>query len=173
VFPACILSYLGQGALILDDPNAIGAPFFRLMPHGGLVPLVVLETMATVIASQAVISGAFSLAHQASELGYLPRLRVIHPSDREYGQVFVPVINMLLLVAVVALVATFQSSAKLAFTYGMAVTGTIVITTVLFFVIVRRGWHRPLWLVAGGGALFLPLGVGLFAPHPRKTTHRG
>ena len=105
VFPACILSYLGQGALILDDPGAISAPFFRLMPHGGLVPLVILATAATVIASQAVISGAFSLAHQASELGYLPRLRVVHTSEREYGQVFVPVINRLLMVAVVALVA--------------------------------------------------------------------
>ncbi len=96
VFPACILCYLGQGALILDDPSAISAPFFRLMPHGGLVPLVVLATAATVIASQAVISGAFSLAHQAAQLGYLPRLRVVHTSEREYGQVYVPIINWLL-----------------------------------------------------------------------------
>ena len=99
---------------------------------------MLLATAATVIASQAVISGAFSLAHQASELGYLPRLRVVHTSEREYGQVFVPVINMLLMVAVLALVLAFQSSAKLAFAYGMAVTGTIVITTILFFVIVRH-----------------------------------
>ncbi len=171
VFPACILSYLGQGALILDDPGAISAPFFRLMPHAGLVPLVLLATAATVIASQAVISGAFSLAHQASELGYLPRLRVVHTSEREYGQVYVPVINMLLLVAVVALVVTFQSSAKLAFTYGMAVTGTIVITTVLFFVIVRRGWQRPLWLVAGGAVVFLSLELAIFGANLSKLTH--
>ena len=172
VFPACILSYLGQGALILDDPGAISAPFFRLMPHAGLVPLVLLATAATVIASQAVISGAFSLAHQASELGYLPRLRVIHTSERAYGQVFVPVINMLLLVAVVALVVTFQSSAKLAFTYGMAVTGTIVITTVLFFVIVRRGWQRPLWLVAWAAAVFLTLELAIFGGEPHQAHPR-
>ena len=153
VFPACILSYLGQGALILDDPSAIGAPFFRLMPHGGLVPLVVLATAATVIASQAVISGAFSLAHQAAQLGYLPRLRVVHTSEREYGQVYVPIINWLLMGAVLALVLAFQSSAKLAFAFGMAVTGTIAITTILFFVIVRHRWRRPLWLARswGGG----------------------
>ena len=86
VFPACILSYLGQGALILDDPSAISAPFFRLMPHGGLIPLVILATVATVIASQAVISGAFSIAHQAAQLGYLPRLRVVHTSSARTGR---------------------------------------------------------------------------------------
>ena len=109
VFPACILSYLGQGGLILDDPSAISAPFFRLMPHGGLIPLVILATVATVIASQAVISGAFSIAHQAAQLGYLPRLRVVHTSKSAYGQVYVPVINRLLLVGVLALVLAFQS----------------------------------------------------------------
>src|SRR5215470_3241485 len=112
VFPACILSYLGQGALIIDDPQNISAPFFKLMPHAGLVPFVILATMATVIASQAVISGAFSIAHQASQLGYLPRLRVIHTSEREYGQVFVPIVNRILLIAVLVLVVTFQTSAK-------------------------------------------------------------
>ena len=114
---------------------------------------MILATAATVIASQAVISGAFSLAHQAAQLGYLPRLRVIHTSEARYGQVYVPVINWLLLVAVLALVLAFQSSAKLAFAYGMAVTGTIAITTVLFFVIVRHRWHRPLWLRGRGGAV--------------------
>src|SRR5262245_15874331 len=136
VFPALILCYLGQGALIMDNPNAISAPFFRLMPHGGLVPLVILATAATVIASQAVISGAFSIAHQAAQLGYLPRLHVVHTSQHTYGQVYVPLINWLLMFAVLALVLAFQSSAKLAFAYGMAVTGTIAITTVLFFVVV-------------------------------------
>ena len=155
VFPACILSYLGQGGLILDDPSAISAPFFRLMPHGGLIPLVILATVATVIASQAVISGAFSIAHQAAQLGYLPRLRVVHTSERAYGQVYVPVINRLLLVAVLALVLAFQSSAKLAFAYGTAVTGTILVTSVLFFFIVRHRWHRPLWLTLAGAAFFL------------------
>jgi KUP system potassium uptake protein len=171
VFPACILSYLGQGALILDDPSAAGAPFFRLMPHGGLVPLVILATGATVIASQAVISGAFSLAHQASHLGYLPRLRVIHTSVREYGQVYVPVINWSLMAAVLALVFTFQSSAKLAFAYGTAVTGTIITTTVLFFFVVRHRWRGPLWLIVAGAAFFLVLELAFFASNLTKIAH--
>jgi KUP system potassium uptake protein len=171
VFPACILSYLGQGALILDDPSAISAPFFRLMPHGGLVPLVVLATAATVIASQAVISGAFSIAHQAAQLGYLPRLRVIHTSEHEYGQVFVPVINRLLMVAVLVLVLAFQSSEKLAFAYGMAVTGTIAITTILFFVIVRHRWRRPVWLAVLGGASFLTIELAFVGANLTKFLH--
>jgi KUP system potassium uptake protein len=171
VFPACILSYLGQAALILEDPGAISAPFFRLMPHGGLVPLVILATAATVIASQAVISGAFSLAHQAAQLGYLPRLRVIHTSERAYGQVYVPIINWLLMGAVLALVLAFQSSAKLAFAYGMAVTGTIAITTILFFVIVRRRWHRPLWLALGGAVLFLIVELAFLGANLSKFLH--
>src|SRR3954468_4554837 len=171
VFPACILSYLGQGALILDDPSAIGAPFFKLMPHGGLIPLVILATMATVIASQAVISGAFSIAHQAAQLGYLPRLRVIHTSSREYGQVFVPVVNRFLMIAVLALVLIFQSSAKLAFAYGTAVTGTILVTTVLFFFIVRHRWRRPLWLTLLGAAFFLSIELAFFASNLTKLAH--
>jgi KUP system potassium uptake protein len=171
VFPACILSYLGQGGLILDDPSAISAPFFQLMPHGGLIPLVALATAATVIASQAVISGAFSIAHQASQLGYLPRLRVIHTSEREYGQVYVPVINWLLLAAVLTLVLTFQTSVKLAFAYGMAVTGTITITTILFFVLVRHRWHRPLWLTLLGAAVFLTVDLAFFGSNLTKLAH--
>jgi KUP system potassium uptake protein len=171
VFPACILSYLGQSGLIIDDPSAISAPFFKLMPHGGLVPLVILATMATVIASQAVISGAFSIAHQASQLGYLPRLRVVHTSTRAYGQVYVPIINRLLLVAVLALVLGFQSSAKLAFAYGTAVTGTILVTTVLFFFIVRHRWHRPLWLTLLGAAFFLTIELAFFASNLTKIAH--
>jgi KUP system potassium uptake protein len=171
VFPACILSYLGQGALILDDPGAIGAPFFRLMPDSGLIPLVILATAATVIASQAVISGAFTLAHQASHLDYLPRLRVVHTSEREYGQVYVPVINWLLMAAVLALVIAFQSSERLAFAFGMAVTGTIITTTVLFFFVVRHRWHRPLWLVVGGAAFFLAIEVTFFASNLTKFAH--
>jgi KUP system potassium uptake protein len=171
VFPALILNYLGQAGLILDDPAAIGAPFFRLMPHGGLVPLVILATAATVIASQAVITGAFSLAHQASQLGYLPRLHVLHTSEREYGRVYVPVINWLLMGAVLALVLVFQSSAKLAFAYGMAVTGTIAITTILFFVIVRRRWQRPLWLALLGAGLFLTVELAFFVANLSKFLH--
>src|ERR671923_711226 len=171
VFPACILSYLGQGALILDDPSAISAPFFRLMPHAGLVPLVVLATAATVIASQAVISGAFSMAHQAAQLDYLPRLRVIHTSEREYGQVYVPIVNWLLMGAVLALVLAFQSSAKLAFAFGMAVTGTIAITTILFFVIVHSRRRRPLWLAVLGAGVFLALELAFFGADLTKFLH--
>jgi KUP system potassium uptake protein len=171
VFPACILSYLGQGGLILDDPSAISAPFFELMPHGGLIPLVILSTAATVIASQAVISGAYSIGHQAAQLGYLPRLRVIHTSEHEFGQVYVPVINWLLLAAVLTLVFGFQTSVKLAFAYGMAVTGTITITTVLFFFLVRHRWHRPLWLAILGGAGFLVVDLAFFTANLTKLTH--
>jgi KUP system potassium uptake protein len=171
VFPACILSYLGQGALILDDPSAISAPFFQLMPDAGRIPLVVLATAATVIASQAVISGAFSIAHQAAQLEYLPRLRVIHTSEREIGQVYVPAINWLLLVAVLALVLGFQSSAKLAFAYGMAVSGTIAITTVLFFFIVRHRWRRSLWLTSAGAALFLVVELAFLSANLTKLAH--
>ena len=171
VFPACILSYLGQGALILDDPQAISAPFFRLMPHGGLIPLVILATAATVIASQAVISGAFSIAHQASQLGYLPRLRVVHTSERAYGQVFVPIINWVLLVAVLTLVLAFQSSAKLAFAYGTAVTGTILCTSVLFFFIARHRWRLPLLLTLLGAGFFLTIELVFFASNLTKIFH--
>jgi KUP system potassium uptake protein len=171
VFPALILSYLGQGALILDDPSTIEAPFFLLMPHGGLVPLVILATVATVIASQAVISGAFSIATQAARLGYLPRLRVIHTSERAYGQVYVPVINWLLLVAVLALVVGFRSSAGLAFAYGTAVTGTIICTTILFFFIAHHRWHRPLWLVLIGAGFFLAMELTFFGANLTKIGH--
>ena len=171
VFPACILSYLGQGALLIDDPGAASAPFFRLMPHAGLIPLVVLATAATVIASQAVISGAFSLAHKATELGYLPRLRVVHTSAKEYGQVYVPAINWLLLVAVVALVLVFQTSAKLAFAYGTAVAGTIVTTTILFFYVARHRWRRPLWQALGGAAFFLAIELAFLASNLTKIGH--
>ena len=148
VFPACILSYMGQGALVLADPHgAVRSPFFLLVPHWGRLPMVVLATMATVIASQAVISGAFSVAHQAVQLGYLPRLRVTHTSAETAGQIYVPWINWLLMVAVLTLVFTFQTANALAFAFGMAVTGTITITTALFFYLARERWGRPLWLV--------------------------
>jgi KUP system potassium uptake protein len=141
------------------------------MPHDGLIPLVILATLATVIASQAVISGAFSIAHQAAQLGYLPRLHVVHTSARAYGQVYVPAVNWLLLVAVLTLVLGFQSSAKLAFAYGTAVTGTILMTTVLFFFIVRHRWHRPLWLTLAGAAFFLAIELTFFASNLTKLAH--
>jgi KUP system potassium uptake protein len=171
VFPACILSYMGQGALILDNPRNISSPFFLLVPHWGQWPLVFLATAATVIASQAVITGAFSVAHQAVQLGYLPRLRIAHTSEETVGQIYVPWINWLLLVSVLTLVVTFKTSAALAFAFGMAVTGTITITTLLFFYLVRQDWHKPLWLVAIGAGCLLCVDLLFLAANVTKITH--
>jgi KUP system potassium uptake protein len=156
VLPGCTLSYLGQGALLLGDASAVSAPFFLLTPDWARLPMIVLATAATVIASQAVITGAFSVASQAAQLGYLPRLRIAHTSASTIGQIYVPWINGLLLVSVLTLVFAFRSSAALAFAFGMAVTGTITITTTLFLYIARNKWGTPLWLIViGGGALLL------------------
>jgi KUP system potassium uptake protein len=154
VLPALALNYLGQGALLITDKATLSAPFFLLTPGWARVPMVLLATAATVIASQAVITGAFSLASQAVQLGYLPRLRVVHTSASTYGQVYMPWINGMLMVAVLILVFAFRSSASLAYAYGMAVTGTITITTILYLYIARMRWRAPLWLIViGGGAL--------------------
>ncbi len=162
VFPACVLSYLGQGALVLADPaGSISSPLFLLVPAWGRLPMVLLATAATVIASQAVITGAFSVSHQAVQLGYLPRLRINHTSEETIGQIYVPWINWTLMVSVLALVFAFETSAALAFAFGMAVTGTITITTILFFYVVRYQWRQPLWLVLSGATAFLVVD-GLF-----------
>ncbi len=171
VFPACILSYLGQGALILDDPATISGPFFLLVPEWAQLPMVFLATAATVIASQAVITGAFSVARQAAQLGYLPRLRIAHTSEETIGQVYVPWINWVLLVSVVTLVVTFKTSAALAFAFGMAVTGTITITTLLFFYVVRHHWGKPLWVVAIGGGGLLAVDLLFLAANLTKLLH--
>jgi KUP system potassium uptake protein len=172
VFPALILNYMGQGALILDNPGAnIASPFFLLVPAWGRLPMVFLATAATVIASQAVITGAFSVAHQAVQLGYLPRLRIAHTSSETVGQIYVPWINWLLMVSVLTLVFAFQSSASLAFAFGMAVTGTITITTLLFFYIVRHRWGKPLWLVLGGAGALLTVDLLFLAANTTKIAH--
>jgi KUP system potassium uptake protein len=156
VSPALMLSYFGQGALILADPKNISGPFFLLMPGWGRLPLVLLATAATVIASQAVITGAYSVASQAAELGYLPRLRIAHTSESTIGQIYVPWINWLLMVSVLTLIFAFRSSAALAYAYGTAVTGTITITTLMFFYVARLKWHPPRLLIGlGAGALLL------------------
>ena len=159
VLPACTLSYFGQGALLLHDESAVSAPFFLLTPDWARVLMVVLATAATVIASQAVITGAYSVASQAAQLGYLPRLRIAHTSESTMGQVYVPWINGLLMVAVLGLVFAFRSSAALAYAFGMAVTGTITITTLLFFYLAYTRWRKPLWMVllTGGSLLFVDL----------------
>jgi KUP system potassium uptake protein len=144
VLPALLLNYFGQGALLLSDPEAIDHPFYELAPSWGVLPLVVLSTMATVIASQALISGAFSVTMQAVQLGYTPRVRIEHTSKTEIGQIYVPALNWSLMVACVGLVLGFRSSSNLAAAYGVAVTTTMVITTLLFFVVLREhfGWQR-------------------------------
>ncbi|MGZ4594118.1 MAG: potassium transporter Kup, partial [Actinomycetes bacterium] len=172
VFPACILSYMGQGALVLDDPSgSIASPFFLLVPEWGRLPMVLLATAATVIASQAVITGAFSVSHQAVQLGYLPRLRITHTSAQTVGQIYVPWINWALMVSVLVLVFTFRTSVALAFAFGMAVTATITITTLLFFYIVRQQWGKPLWVVLLGGGAFLVVDLLFLTANLTKLTH--
>ena len=172
VFPACILSYMGQGALVLRDPvHAVVSPFFLLVPSWARLPMVFLAAAATVIASQAVISGAFSVTQQAAQLGYLPRLRIAHTSEERIGQIYVPWINWALLAGVLALVFAFRSSAALAYAFGMAVTGTITITTLLFFYVVRHQWGRPLWLVVAGAAPLLAVDLLFFAANLTKLVH--
>jgi KUP system potassium uptake protein len=173
VFPALILNYLGQGGLILRSPEAISNPFFLLMPHWARIPMVVLATVATVIASQAVISGAFSVTRQAVQLGFLPRLTILHTSSREAGQVYAPGVNWAIYAAVVALVIGFGSSQHLAAAYGIAVTGTLAIDTLLFFVVVRHLWRKPLWLSVGGAALFLTVDLAFFSANLPKVVHGG
>jgi KUP system potassium uptake protein len=171
VFPACILNYLGQGALILGHPASISNPFFLLAPGWARLPMVFLATVATVIASQAVISGAFSVAHQAGQLGYLPRLRIQYTSEELMGQIYVPWINWLLLAAVLTLVLAFRTSAALAYAYGTAVTGTITITTLLFFYYARHRWRWPLWIVLAGGGALIAIDLLFFAANLTKLTH--
>jgi KUP system potassium uptake protein len=173
VFPALTLNYMGQGALILDSPATMRSPFFLLVPHWGLVPMVVLATVATVIASQAVISGVFSLTHQAAQLGFLPRLTIHHTSARWAGRIYVPAVNWLLCVGVAGLVVGFGSSQRLAGAYGIAVTGTMAITTVLFFDVVRTRRRAPLWAMLIGATAFLTVDLALFASTLTKLTHGG
>jgi len=173
VFPALTLNYMGQGALILHSTgNPIENPFFLLYPHWALIPMVVLATAATVIASQAVISGAFSVSRQAVQLGFLPRLKIRHTSD-EVGQVYVPAINWGVLAAVIILVVGFRTSANLAAAYGIAVTGTLAIDTILFFTVVRTRFHKPVWMVALGIAIFLTIDLTFFSANLSKIPQGG
>lgn len=156
VMPSLTLNYFGQGALLLEDPEAVKNPFFNMAPEWALLPLVGLATMATVIASQALISGAFSVTKQAIQLGYLPRLGLRHTSVRDTGQIYIPFVNWALFVAIVLAVGMFKSSSNLAAAYGIAVTLDMLITTVLTFFVIRYGWRYPLWLcVAATGAFFV------------------
>ena len=146
VMPALLLNYFGQGALILHEPAAIQNPFYLLAPQWGRVPLLLLATAAAIIASQAVISGAFSLTRAAIQMGYCPRLTILHTSERAIGQIYVPFINWMLLIAIVALVVGFRNSDNLAGAYGIAVTMAMLIDSILIFVVMRRLWDWPVWI---------------------------
>jgi KUP system potassium uptake protein len=171
VLPACTLNYFGQGALVLADESKVRAPFFLLTPEWARIPMVLLATAATVIASQAVITGAYSVASQAARLGYLPRLRIEHTSASTIGQIYVPWINGVLVVMVLILVFAFRSSTALGYAYGMAVTGTITTTTTLFFYYAHNRWGWPLWAVLSGGGLLLLVDLMFFAANLTKLVH--
>jgi KUP system potassium uptake protein len=160
VLPALVLVYFGQGALLLEDPGAVDNPFFRLAPEWALYPLVGLATMATVIASQALISGAFSLTRQAVQLGYSPRVNVKHTSPSQIGQIYISSINWVLMVACIGLVIGFRESTNLAAAYGLAVTATMVITTIVFYVVARERFGWPAWRAGALCGLFLAVDLG-------------
>jgi KUP system potassium uptake protein len=171
--PALYLNYLGQGALVLRDPQAVDNPFYLLVPAALQIPMVLLATVATLIASQAVISGAFSMTQQAIRLGYLPRMTVTHTSATERGQVYVPLVNWLLMIAVLCLVLGFRDSSNLASAYGIAVTGTFVITTCLIAVVGRRRWMLSLWVVVPVFLIFLVIDGTFFLANLTKFDHGG
>ncbi|MFP8836074.1 potassium transporter Kup [Hydrogenophaga sp. XSHU_21] len=168
VMPSLTLNYFGQGALLLADPTAVSNPFYRMAPTWALVPLVALATMATVIASQALISGAFSVTKQAVQLGYLPRLNLRHTSVRDTGQIYIPFVNWALFVAIVLAVVMFKSSSNLASAYGIAVTLDMLITTVLTFFVIRHGWKYPLWLCVAATGVFFVIDLAFFSSNLLK-----
>ncbi|HTR10160.1 MAG TPA: potassium transporter Kup [Paraburkholderia sp.] len=173
VFPALALNYLGQGALLLTNPGAVQNPFYRLFPQWAILPMIVLATAATVIASQAVISGTYSMAMQAMQLSFLPRMNIVHTSEREIGQIYVPGINWVLLVAVVAAVLGFRSSTALGSAYGIAVTGTMLITTLLTFFVVRYAWHLNWLLCVFATVFFFVIDATFFSANLLKIVDGG
>jgi KUP system potassium uptake protein len=173
VFPALALNYLGQGALLLAHPEAVSNPFFQQLAPWSVYPLVVLSTMATVIASQATISGAFSVAQQAIALGFLPRMRILHTSEREIGQIYIPFVNWAQLVAVVLAVVGFGSSSALASAYGIAATATMLCTTFLTFFVIRFGWKYPVILCFFATGFFFIIDIALFSSTSLKIIHGG
>ncbi|HVZ78494.1 MAG TPA: potassium transporter Kup, partial [Gemmatimonadaceae bacterium] len=173
VFPALLLNYFGQGAILLRHPDAVENPFYMLAPRVLLYPLVVIATLATIVASQALISGAFSLMQQSVQLGYSPRVTIVHTSKREAGQIYIPEVNNLLRLGCILLVLAFQTSAALSAAYGIAVTGTMVITSLLFYVVARNKWHWPFWRVALLTAAFLAIDLSLLGANVVKIEHGG
>ena len=173
VFPALTINYMAQGSLILRSHPTAANPFYFLVPGWAQIPMVLLATLATVIASQAVISGAFSVSQQAVQLGFLPRLTIRHTSENEVGQVYVPAINAMLFVSVVAIVIAFGSATALSNAYGVAVTGTFFLTTVLFLAVARFLWHKSKRLITLGAAVFLTVDGAFFAADLTKIVHGG
>ncbi|MCT4704689.1 low affinity potassium transporter Kup [Enterobacteriaceae bacterium H11S18] len=168
VLPSLVLNYFGQGALLLKTPEAIKNPFFLLAPDWALIPLMILATLATVIASQAVISGVFSLTRQAVRLGYLSPMRIIHTSEMESGQIYVPAINWILYISVVIVIVSFEHSSNLAAAYGIAVTGTMVLTSILLCTVARKNWHWSRIGVLLMGVGFLCIDIPLFSANAVK-----
>jgi len=173
IFPALALNYLGQGALLLSNPSAISNPFYQQLGAWSVYPLVALSTIATVIASQATISGTFSVTHQAISLGVLPRMQVVYTSEQEIGQIYIPLINWVQLSAVILAVLSFGSSEKLGAAYGIAVTGTMLTTTVLTFFVLRYGWKYNLLLCWFATGFFLIIDVALFSANTLKIMQGG
>lgn len=172
-FPALTLNYLGQGGLLIADPTAVANPFFHQLGTWSVIPLVILSTMAAVIASQATISGTYSMTKQAIALGLLPRMRIQHTSESEIGQIYIPAVNWLQLIVVLIAVIGFGSSEKLAGAYGIAVTATMMATTILTFFVTRYRWKLPLVLCLGATGFFLVIDIMLFASTSLKLFHGG
>jgi len=168
VFPALLLNYFGQGALLIRDPAAAANPFYGLVPSYALYPVVVIATAATVVASQALISGAFSLTQQAVQLGFFPRVTIVHTSKSTEGQIFIPEINTALLVACVSCVLLFKSSTALAAAYGIAVTGTMAITTIIYYVVLTRSWGWSKWKAGTLAGIFLTFDLAFFSANAAK-----
>src|SRR4051812_40877100 len=173
VAPALVLNYFGQGALLIADPKALENPFYLSYPSWALYPMVALATAATVIASQATISGAYSMTQQAIQLGYLPRMEIQHTSAKTIGQIYVPAVNWILLAVVAAAVVGFGSSSKLASAYGVAVMGTMLVTTFLTYFVVRYAWGFPLWICILATGFFLAIDGTLFAAALTKVSEGG
>ena len=170
-YPGLVLNYLGQGALVIADANAMKNPFFHLVPEALLIPMILLATAATIIASQALITGIFSLTQQAVQLGYLPRLKIVHTNPDVRGQIYMPQVNFILLVACVALVLGFRSSGNLASAYGLAVSMDMTLSSLLLFVIMLKLWHWPLWKAVPTVSIFFVLELGYFGGSLSKFLH--
>ncbi len=173
VFPALLLNYFGQTALLLENPQATAHPFYELVPRALLYPMVALATIATVIASQAMISGVFSLTQQAIQIGYCPRLRIVHTSGETKGQIYLPWVNSMMMIGCLGLALAFKESSRLAAAYGIAVTGTMAITTLIYFFVTRYNWGWPLWKSLLPSSIFLFFDLSYFGANLLKFVDGG